>query len=132
MEKRVERSELKGALRPEALEAPESGIFEVIAHARGHHDVLPLWAGEGDLPTPRFIADAADSVFPDLRRGISLLSVRQLDPDIGGSHAEHLRFRLQEEIRLAYTAMATSASISTAMLKGRPARPTAERACRPI
>jgi superfamily I DNA/RNA helicase len=52
-----------------------------------------------------FIADAADSVFPDLRRGISLLSARQLDPDIGGSHAEHLRFRLQEEIRLAYTAM---------------------------
>jgi RecB family exonuclease len=52
-----------------------------------------------------FIADAADSVFPDLRRGISLLSVRELDPSIGGSHAEHLRFRLQEEIRLAYTAM---------------------------
>jgi superfamily I DNA/RNA helicase len=52
-----------------------------------------------------FIADAADSVFPDLRRGISLLSVRELDPDIGDSHADHLRFRLQEEIRLAYTAM---------------------------
>lgn len=52
-----------------------------------------------------FIADAADSVFPDLRRGISLLSVRELDPSIGGSHADHLRFRLQEEIRLAYTAM---------------------------
>lgn len=52
-----------------------------------------------------FIADAADSVFPDLRRGISLLSVRELDPDIGNSHGDHLRFRLQEEIRLAYTAM---------------------------
>ena len=52
-----------------------------------------------------FIADAADSVFPDLRRGISLLSVRELDPSIGGTHGDHLRFRLQEEIRLAYTAM---------------------------
>ena len=52
-----------------------------------------------------FIADAADSVFPDLRRGISLLPTRGLDPHTGADHADHLRFRLQEEMRLAYTAM---------------------------
>lgn len=52
-----------------------------------------------------FIADAADSVFPDLRRGVSLLSTRELDPDIGSDHTSHLQFRLQEEMRLAYTAM---------------------------
>ena len=52
-----------------------------------------------------FIADAADSVFPDLRRGISLLSTRGLDPHLGTDHASHLHFRLQEEMRLAYTAM---------------------------
>ena len=55
-----------------------------------------------------FIADAADSVFPDLRRGISLLSTRELDPDIGSDHSSHLQFRLQEEMRLAYTAMTRS------------------------
>lgn len=46
-------------LRPAALAAPESGIVAVINHARGREGLIPLWAGEGDLPTPAFIADAA-------------------------------------------------------------------------
>ena len=51
--------DLIAALRAEAREAPDSGIFQVIDHARGRDVVLPLWVGEGDLPTPGFIADAA-------------------------------------------------------------------------
>lgn len=47
------------ALRVEAREAPESGIVEVFNYGRGRPGLIPLWAGEGDLPTPRFIADAA-------------------------------------------------------------------------
>jgi aspartate/methionine/tyrosine aminotransferase len=47
------------ALRPEAGEAPESGIVEVFNYGRGRPRLIPLWAGEGDLPTPGFIADAA-------------------------------------------------------------------------
>ncbi len=39
--------------------APESGIVEVFNAGQGRDDVIPLWAGEGDLPTPRFICDAA-------------------------------------------------------------------------
>lgn len=49
-----------------------------------------------------FIADAVEGVFPDLRRGLSLLHPELLsfrDP------AEERRFRLHEEMRLAYTAM---------------------------
>lgn len=47
------------SLRPEAVRAPESGIVAVMNHGRRVGDVLPLWAGEGDLPTPDFIREAA-------------------------------------------------------------------------
>src|SRR5438552_18842666 len=46
-------------LRPEAAAAPESGIVEVMKYGRGREGLIPLWAGEGDLPTPPFIVDAA-------------------------------------------------------------------------
>ena len=47
------------ALRREAREAPQSGIVEVMKHGFGRPGLIPLWAGEGDLPTPAFICDAA-------------------------------------------------------------------------
>jgi aspartate/methionine/tyrosine aminotransferase len=46
-------------LRAEARAAPESGIVAVINHGRLREGLIPLWAGEGDLPTPSFISDAA-------------------------------------------------------------------------
>ena len=46
-------------LRPEARNAPESGIVEVVNHGRLKPGLIPLWAGEGDLPTPAFISEAA-------------------------------------------------------------------------
>lgn len=46
-------------LRAEARAAPESGIVAVINHGRLREGLIPLWAGEGDLPTPAFISDAA-------------------------------------------------------------------------
>ncbi|TIU83172.1 MAG: aminotransferase class I/II-fold pyridoxal phosphate-dependent enzyme, partial [Mesorhizobium sp.] len=46
-------------LRTEARAAPESGIVAVINHGRLREGLIPLWAGEGDLPTPSFISDAA-------------------------------------------------------------------------
>ena len=49
----------RAALRAEASDAPESGIVEVFNYGRGRPGLIPLWAGEGDLPTPRFITDAA-------------------------------------------------------------------------
>ncbi len=47
------------SLRMEARLAPESGIVELVNHARGRPGMIPLWVGEGDLPTPAFISDAA-------------------------------------------------------------------------
>src|SRR5438270_9381 len=47
------------ALRREAQVTPESGIVEVMNYGRRRGGVTPLWAGEGDLPTPAFICEAA-------------------------------------------------------------------------
>jgi len=46
-------------LRPEALGAPPSGIVEVMNYGRQREGLIPLWAGEGDLPTPAFVCEAA-------------------------------------------------------------------------
>ncbi|MEZ5839730.1 MAG: pyridoxal phosphate-dependent aminotransferase [Hyphomicrobiales bacterium] len=50
---------LLAALRPEARNAPGSGIVEVMSYGFGRDGMIPLWAGEGDLPTPEFIRKAA-------------------------------------------------------------------------
>ncbi|MBX4954974.1 pyridoxal phosphate-dependent aminotransferase [Rhizobium lentis] len=72
------------SLSPRALTAPESGIVEVVNYARGREGLLPLWVGEGDLPTPDFISRAAMDALasgetfytwqrgiPELRRALS-------------------------------------------------------------
>ncbi|MFN0262453.1 pyridoxal phosphate-dependent aminotransferase [Tepidamorphus sp. 3E244] len=38
---------------------PESGIVEVMNYGFDRQGLIPLWAGEGDIPTPDFICDAA-------------------------------------------------------------------------
>jgi len=50
---------LTDALRREAQAAPESGIVDAMNYGRKRGGVTPLWAGEGDLPTPAFICEAA-------------------------------------------------------------------------
>ena len=50
---------LMSALRPTARTLPESGIVRVFNHGRAKPGLIPMWAGEGDLPTPQFICDAA-------------------------------------------------------------------------
>jgi aspartate/methionine/tyrosine aminotransferase len=52
-------------LRPEARNAPESGIVEVVNHGRLKQGLIPLWVGEGDLATPDFIARAANKSLAD-------------------------------------------------------------------
>ena len=46
-------------LSPRSANAPESGIVEVFNYGRGREGLIPLWAGEGDTPTPDFISRAA-------------------------------------------------------------------------
>ncbi|MEO0392310.1 MAG: pyridoxal phosphate-dependent aminotransferase [Pseudomonadota bacterium] len=47
------------ALRPAARQAPPSGIVEMVNHGLERDGLIPLWAGEGDVPTPAFIREAA-------------------------------------------------------------------------
>ncbi len=46
-------------LSPRSTSAPESGIVEVFKYGMGREGLIPLWAGEGDSPTPDFISRAA-------------------------------------------------------------------------
>jgi superfamily I DNA/RNA helicase len=52
-----------------------------------------------------FIADAVEGVFPDLRRRDSLLATSRLATTRPAEPGAYVHFRLQEEMRLAYTAM---------------------------
>jgi superfamily I DNA/RNA helicase len=52
-----------------------------------------------------FIADATEGTFPDTRRSRALLQPHLLSPDRPEDPSAQVRFRLQEEMRLAYTAM---------------------------
>ncbi|CAN7166077.1 pyridoxal phosphate-dependent aminotransferase [Rhizobium rhizogenes] len=80
------------SLSPRALAAPESGIVEVVNYARGRDGLLPLWVGEGDLPTPDFINRAAMASLnagetfytwqrgiPELRQALSDYYARHFD-----------------------------------------------------
>lgn len=71
-------------LRPEAVGLPDSGIVEVFNYGRNRQGLIPLWVGEGDMPTPGFISEAAARSFaagetfytyqrglPELRQAIS-------------------------------------------------------------
>ncbi|MCC0015761.1 MAG: pyridoxal phosphate-dependent aminotransferase [Rhodobiaceae bacterium] len=53
------------ALSARAAQSPESGIVEVANYSRERQGVIPLWAGEGDLPTPAFICDVASRALAD-------------------------------------------------------------------
>lgn len=77
-------------LRREAREAPVSGIVEIFSYGRGRDGVMPLWAGEGDLPTPDFIsaeasrALAAGETFYTWQRGLP-----QLREALARYHSRH-------------------------------------------
>jgi aspartate/methionine/tyrosine aminotransferase len=66
-------------LRPEIEALETSGIAQLFALGVGREGVLPLWFGEGDLPTPDFISDSAarslkaGNTFYSHKRGIPAL-----------------------------------------------------------
>jgi aspartate/methionine/tyrosine aminotransferase len=107
---------LDTALRPEARDAPTSGILEVFNYGRGRKDLIPLYVGEGDLPTPDFIRLAAERSLaagetfytaqrgvPELRAALARyhqrLYARPFDPEhffvtSGGMQAIQIAFRM--------------------------------------
>lgn len=86
------------SLSPRAVAAPESGIVEVVNYARGREGLLPLWVGEGDLPTPDFISKAAidalaaGETFYTWQRGIP-----ELRQALSDYYSRHFGIRLPVE-----------------------------------
>jgi aspartate/methionine/tyrosine aminotransferase len=103
-------------LRSEASSAPASGIVEAMTYGRGRPGLIPLWAGEGDMPTPAFICEAATRSLaagetfytwqrgiPELRQALvsyhERLYGRSFGPErfsvtVGGMHAAQIAVRI--------------------------------------
>ncbi len=108
-------------IRPAMRDVAPSGIVEVFDYGRARHGLIPLWVGEGDLPTPPFIAEAAKASLdrgetfytaqagiPGLREAIAaymtrvygaapgggVFSPEQFFVTIGGMHAIEIATRL--------------------------------------
>ncbi|MGJ3264841.1 MAG: pyridoxal phosphate-dependent aminotransferase [Salinarimonas sp.] len=104
------------SIRPEAAATPVSGIVDTVNYGRGRPGLIPLWVGEGDLPTPGFIAEAATRALaagetfythqrgiPELREAIARRQGALLGKDLsherffvtsGGMHAVQIAMRL--------------------------------------
>jgi len=78
---------LLDAIRPEIKALPESGIVEVVNYARTHKDLVQLWVGEGDRPTPDFIGDAAMAA---LKRGETFYTYQRGIPPLRQALADYL------------------------------------------
>lgn len=65
MDGRPSHSGALAAIRPAIAALPESGILEVSNYGRDRPGLIPLWYGEGDLPTPGFIGEAAVAALRD-------------------------------------------------------------------
>ena len=103
-------------IRPEAAAAPTSGIVDTVNYGRTKPGLIPLWVGEGDMPTPAFISEAATRSLaagetfytyqrgiPDLRAAIarrqSAILGKEISPErifvtSGGMPAVHLAMRM--------------------------------------
>lgn len=90
---------LVNSLSPRAVSAPESGIVEIMNYARGRQNLLPLWAGEGDLPSPDFVNRAASEALlagetfytwqrgiPELREALSRYYARHFSVSLSPEH----------------------------------------------
>ncbi|MCF3936434.1 pyridoxal phosphate-dependent aminotransferase [Acuticoccus sp. M5D2P5] len=90
--------DLVAGLQAGARNAPPSGIIGAVRYGRDKEGLIPLWAGEGDLPTPRIICEAAarslydgetfythERGIPELREALAAyyegLYGRPFDPD---------------------------------------------------
>ena len=86
------QSALAESLSEQARRAPDSGIVEIFDYGRLRPGLIPLWAGEGDRPTPQFICDAAarslaagetfytwQRGIPELREALAAYHTRQHD-----------------------------------------------------
>jgi aspartate/methionine/tyrosine aminotransferase len=76
-------------LSPAARTSPNSGIVDVVNYGRLNPDVIPLWVGEGDLPTPGFIIEAANR---SLAAGETNYTWQRGIPDLRAAIATQMSF----------------------------------------
>jgi aspartate aminotransferase len=96
-----------------AIEAlPISKIVEVSNVAFGDPSVVPLWYGEGDLPTPSFICEATADA---MRRGETFYTFKRGIPSLREALAAYLS-RLHAKPVGAERVSVTSAGMSAIML----------------
>jgi aspartate/methionine/tyrosine aminotransferase len=81
-------TQLLAALRPMAASLPESGIMTVVNYGHDKPDLIPFWAGEGDVPTPAFISDAAIQA---LRDGRTFYTYQRGIPPLRHAVADYLQ-----------------------------------------
>src|SRR5271157_4153275 len=84
-------------IQPAVRNAAPSGIVEVFDYGRGRQGLIPLWVGEGDLPAPACVSEAAKASIdrgetfytaqagiPPLREAIAAYMTRIYDAAPGG------------------------------------------------
>src|SRR5690606_1380849 len=91
---------------------PPSKIGEVAYTAFGDPSVIPLWFGEGDLPTPDFICEEAAAA---LRRGETFYTWKRGIPPLREAIAEYLS-RLHGAAIAPERVIVTSSGMSAIML----------------
>src|SRR5579864_8349632 len=74
-------------IRPLMRDVATSGIVEVFNYGRGRQGLIPLWVGEGDLPTPPFITEAAKA---SLDRGETFYTAQAGVPELRAAIAAYM------------------------------------------
>ena len=98
-------------VRPEIAKLPDSGIVEVWKMGFTVPDVIGLWVGEGDLPTTRFICDAAAKA---LNEGHTFYTYKRGIPELRQALIDQLKGHdLREQIEMVNQAMNRHPYITT-------------------
>ena len=88
----------KGPIRPQIRDLDLTGITKVSLLGLGNPDILPLWFGESDLATPKFIRDAATAALED---GKTFYTFARGIPELRQAIADFVRRTAGADIELA-------------------------------
>jgi aspartate aminotransferase len=105
-------SERSGGVRPIVQAMPFSKIGQVAMAGMGDPEVIPLWYGESDLPTPAFICEAAAAA---LRQGHTFYTFKRGIPELRHTIAQYLTGLYAQPVA-AERVIVTSSGMSGIML----------------
>lgn len=100
------------AVRQSIIDLPTSRIAEISALGMGDPEVVALWYGEGDVPTPGFIGEAATAA---MRAGETFYTYKAGLPELRQTIADYLSRLYVKPIGIERIAV-TSAGINALML----------------